>query len=129
MTCLDVVPCLFRYNCFQLHCILCILLFRYPLYLFNHGHCVSEHCCFILAKVVEKIKRVYGAELCTIAWCKFHEILATGEVLPADLFSHQRPFYSVHLCEGPGSFITSLNHYLATRGENVCIDQVDCCLE
>uniref|UniRef100_A0A8C4QBE5 Cap-specific mRNA (nucleoside-2'-O-)-methyltransferase 2 n=1 Tax=Eptatretus burgeri TaxID=7764 RepID=A0A8C4QBE5_EPTBU len=63
--------------------------------------------------VVGSTRRTAFAELCTQAWCKFHELL-TFPLLPenAIAFGH---FHSVHLCEAPGAFVASLNHYLSTH--------------
>lgn len=64
--------------------------------------------------VVGHVRRVAGAELCTQAWCKFHELLAGGlPVLPPSALRRGGGrINSVHLCEAPGAFICSLNHYL-----------------
>ena len=77
-------------------------------------------CCFALTgKVVSEIKSSYNAELCTQAWCKFHEILASYDVvLPSVLSQPEARLNSIHLCEAPGAFITSLNHFLVSRGEH-----------
>ena len=77
-------------------------------------------CCFALTgKVVSEIKSRYNAELCTQAWCKFHEILASHDVVPPSvLLQPKARLNSIHLCEAPGAFITSLNHYLVSRGEH-----------
>ncbi|XP_078724776.1 cap-specific mRNA (nucleoside-2'-O-)-methyltransferase 2 isoform X2 [Lampetra fluviatilis] len=67
--------------------------------------------------VVGHVRRVAGAELCTQAWCKFHELLAGGlPVLPPSALRRGGGrINSVHLCEAPGAFICSLNHYLRTH--------------
>ncbi|XP_038663070.1 cap-specific mRNA (nucleoside-2'-O-)-methyltransferase 2 isoform X2 [Scyliorhinus canicula] len=61
-------------------------------------------------KVISSVRRFMNAELCTQAWCKFHEILCTFSLLPED-----KELNSVHLCEAPGAFIASLNHFLRTH--------------
>ncbi|XP_078256774.1 cap-specific mRNA (nucleoside-2'-O-)-methyltransferase 2 [Rhinoraja longicauda] len=65
-------------------------------------------------KVVPHVRRTMNAELCTQAWCKFHEILCTFPLLPVEALRNGE-LNSVHLCEGPGAFITSLNHYLRSN--------------
>ena len=63
--------------------------------------------------IVQTVKRVVNPELCTQAWCKFHEILSQ---FPA-LVSCDEPgdFRSLHLCEAPGAFVTSLKHFIQSR--------------
>lgn len=48
-------------------------------------------------------------ELLTQAWEKFHECFHTFQLGPKS-----RDFNSLHLCEAPGAFVTSLNHALVT---------------
>jgi len=55
-----------------------------------------------------------NAELCTQAWCKFHEVLGTFPNLTQ--IDNDFVLNAVHLCEAPGAFIASLNHYLTNRG-------------
>ncbi len=45
------------------------------------------------------------------AWLKFYECLAQFDLV-GELPQHSSVFQSVHLCEAPGAFITSLNHFL-----------------
>lgn len=54
------------------------------------------------------------AELCTQAWCKFHEVLGTFPKLTH--VGSNRLLHTLHLCEAPGAFIASLNHFLSNRG-------------
>lgn len=70
--------------------------------------------------VVAQLKQVCHPELCTQAWAKFYEIIHRCQLdkclnLP-DWYRHpessQRTIATLHLCEGPGAFITGLNHYL-----------------
>ncbi|XP_075694357.1 cap-specific mRNA (nucleoside-2'-O-)-methyltransferase 2 [Rhinoderma darwinii] len=68
-------------------------------------------------RVVPEVRRQVNAELCTQAWCKFHEIVCTYPLLPSTaLWSYE--LNTLHLCEAPGAFISSLNHYLKTRDVN-----------
>ncbi|XP_022193426.2 cap-specific mRNA (nucleoside-2'-O-)-methyltransferase 2 [Nilaparvata lugens] len=68
------------------------------------------------AKVQPHLKSTIHPELLTQAWCKFYEILNNFEVVP-DVCRKGQPLNSIHLCEAPGAFITSLNHYLSTNSE------------
>ena len=63
--------------------------------------------------VIPYVKRHIRPELCTQAWCKFYEIQTSFPLIPCDVDE----FNSVHLCEAPGAFITSLNHYINTVGK------------
>ncbi|KAM3920651.1 cap-specific mRNA (nucleoside-2'-O-)-methyltransferase 2 [Leptodactylus fuscus] len=65
-------------------------------------------------RIVTEVRRQANAELCTQAWCKFHEIVCTYPLLPnTALWSYE--LNTLHLCEAPGAFISSLNHYLKTQ--------------
>ena len=65
--------------------------------------------------VVPNIHKLIHPELGTQAWCKFHELLSYGNVI--ELPCGMDTLGTVHLCEAPGSFICSLNHYLKSRFE------------
>ncbi|NXM78133.1 CMTR2 methyltransferase, partial [Serilophus lunatus] len=65
-------------------------------------------------KIISHVKRSVNAELCTQAWCKFHEILCSFPLLPEEALQDGE-LNSVHLCEAPGAFIASLNHYLKSH--------------
>ncbi|NXY48402.1 CMTR2 methyltransferase, partial [Ceuthmochares aereus] len=65
-------------------------------------------------KIIPHVKKAVNAELCTQAWCKFHEILCTFPLLPEQALQAGE-LSSVHLCEAPGAFIASLNHYLKSH--------------
>ncbi|XP_067905916.1 cap-specific mRNA (nucleoside-2'-O-)-methyltransferase 2 [Heterodontus francisci] len=75
-----------------------------------------EHTAFTnrAGKVIPHVKRTMDAELCTQAWCKFHEILCTFPLLPEEALQNGE-LNSVHLCEAPGAFIASLNHRLKSH--------------
>ncbi|NXM35253.1 CMTR2 methyltransferase, partial [Oxyruncus cristatus] len=62
-------------------------------------------------KTMSRVRKSVNAELCTQAWCKFHEILCSFPLLPEEALQ-EGELNSVHLCEAPGAFIASLNHYL-----------------
>ncbi|KAJ8247377.1 hypothetical protein GJAV_G00245690 [Gymnothorax javanicus] len=65
-------------------------------------------------KVIAHVRAAANAEICTQAWCKFHEILCTFNLIP-DSALQNGELNSVHLCEAPGAFIASLNHYLKSN--------------
>ncbi|XP_030042009.1 cap-specific mRNA (nucleoside-2'-O-)-methyltransferase 2 [Microcaecilia unicolor] len=65
-------------------------------------------------KIIPEVKRAVNAELCTQAWCKFYEIVCSFPLLPKEAL-WSRELNSVHLCEAPGAFIASLNHYLKSQ--------------
>ncbi|KAE8609208.1 hypothetical protein XENTR_v10011741 [Xenopus tropicalis] len=79
-----------------------------------------QHTAFtnLAGRVVPEVRRLANAELCTQAWCKFHEIAWKYPLLPTNAVWNSE-LNTVHLCEAPGAFIASLNHYLKT--------QDDCC--
>ena len=64
--------------------------------------------------VVQHLRGTLHPEMCTQAWAKFHEIINTQNLVPEGALTDQR-FNTVHLCEAPGAFITSLNHFLKCR--------------
>lgn len=72
-----------------------------------------EHTAFTnrARSVAAHVRQAANAELCTQAWCKFHEILVRFELLPVEALWNAE-LNSVHLCEAPGAFIASLNHHL-----------------
>lgn len=74
-----------------------------------------EHTKFmnLAGHVISTVKQVIHPELCTQAWCKFYEILSTYPLID----HHSLKLNTVHLCEAPGAFITSLNHYLVSNGK------------
>ncbi|XP_054435000.1 cap-specific mRNA (nucleoside-2'-O-)-methyltransferase 2 [Pteronotus mesoamericanus] len=65
-------------------------------------------------KIISHVRKYMTAELCTQAWCKFHEILCSFPVIPQEAFQNEK-LNSLHLCEAPGAFIASLNHYLKSH--------------
>ncbi|EFX70215.1 hypothetical protein DAPPUDRAFT_217428 [Daphnia pulex] len=66
------------------------------------------------ADIFHKVKCDINPELLTQAWLKFYECLAQFDLV-GELPQHSSVFQSVHLCEAPGAFITSLNHFLQLR--------------
>lgn len=75
-----------------------------------------EHTAFTnkAGKIISHVRKSVNAELCTQAWCKFHEILCSFPLIPQEAFQN-RKLNSLHLCEAPGAFIASLNHYLKSH--------------
>lgn len=75
-----------------------------------------EHTSFTnkAGKIISHVKKSVNAELCTQAWCKFHEILCSFPLIPQESFQTGK-LNSLHLCEAPGAFIASLNHYLKSH--------------
>jgi cap2 methyltransferase len=69
-----------------------------------------EHTTFmnLAGNINTELRQTIRPELCTQAWCKFYEIVSTYDIfnVKSDILN------SVHLCEAPGAFVTSLNHYL-----------------
>lgn len=67
------------------------------------------------ATIIPSIRTQYSPDLCTQGWTKLHEILTSYNIVPDSMIR----LNSVHLCEIPGGFITSLNHYLKTHRVDV----------
>ena len=59
--------------------------------------------------VIGEVRKKANPELVTQAWCKFTEIL---HKFPSLIPQNGSEFYSLHLCEAPGAFITALNHFI-----------------
>ena len=62
------------------------------------------------------VKKSANPELVTQAWLKFHECFHVYSLGPGP---EAKQFTSVHLCEAPGAFITSLNHALVLHHPEV----------
>jgi 23S rRNA U2552 (ribose-2'-O)-methylase RlmE/FtsJ len=62
-----------------------------------------------------RIRMIAQPELCTYAWCQAWELYHTyrDEIFQID--DNTTSFSSLHLSEAPGSFITSLNHFVFTK--------------
>ncbi|CAH0405687.1 unnamed protein product [Chilo suppressalis] len=58
-----------------------------------------------------KIRCLINPEFLTQAWTKFYECASTYRIIPEQAMVEQK-MVSLHLCEAPGAFITSLNHFL-----------------
>lgn len=75
------------------------------------------------------LKSKYNAESVTNAWTKIYEILVRYQLLEniintSDIsdISDIAKIRSFHLCELPGSFIFSFNHYIKTKFNNIDIE-------
>lgn len=73
-----------------------------------HAHTSATN---LAGTVCSTLRANFKPELCTQAWCKFFEILWSYPVVSVD----DPHLFTVHLCEAPGAFITSLNHYLTNK--------------
>ncbi|KAM3957047.1 cap methyltransferase 2 [Aphomia sociella] len=58
-----------------------------------------------------KIRCIVNPEFLTQAWTKFYECASTYNIIPK-VVTADKKIVSLHLCEAPGAFITSLNHYM-----------------
>jgi cap2 methyltransferase len=58
-----------------------------------------------------KIRCVINPEFLTQAWTKFYECASTYNIVPPQAIEEQK-LVSLHLCEAPGAFITSFNHFI-----------------
>ncbi|XP_026501113.1 cap-specific mRNA (nucleoside-2'-O-)-methyltransferase 2 [Vanessa tameamea] len=65
-----------------------------------------------------KIRCLVNPEFLTQAWTKFYECACTYNVVPKEASVSKR-MISLHLCEAPGAFITSLNHYLKLNHQDI----------
>lgn len=61
-----------------------------------------------------RLKKDVDPELFTQAWCKFFEIASTFPLIPEEV-NDTKQLKTIHLCEAPGAFVTSLNHWLKTN--------------
>lgn len=74
-----------------------------------HQHTRSVN---LASNIAAEIQQNSRPELLTQAWCKFYEIVTTYLDLQGKEF-----LFSVHLCEAPGAFVTSLNHFMLSTGK------------
>ncbi|XP_063634355.1 cap-specific mRNA (nucleoside-2'-O-)-methyltransferase 2 [Cydia splendana] len=69
-------------------------------------------------EVCWKIRCLVNPEFLTQAWTKFYECACSYRIIPSEAVI-SRKMVSLHLCEAPGAFITSLNHYLKQNYEEI----------
>ena len=74
-----------------------------------HQHTRSVN---LASNIALEIQQNFRPELCTQAWCKFYEIVSVYLSL-----LEKESIFSVHLCEAPGAFVTSLNHFMLSVGK------------
>lgn len=63
------------------------------------------------ANIIPAVRNEFSPDLCTQGWTKLHEILTFFNIVPDSMVR----LNSLHLCEAPGAFVTSLNQYLKTH--------------
>lgn len=72
-------------------------------------------------EVCWKIRCVINPEFLTQAWTKFYECASTYNIVPLEAVS-AKDMVSLHLCEAPGAFITSLNHFLKHNHRDIQVN-------
>ena len=61
------------------------------------------------------LRQQYNAEMVTNAWIKMYEMINMfSNLIPID-----KKIKTFHLCEAPGAFISSLNHFLSNRNQEL----------
>lgn len=68
--------------------------------------------------VFHRIKETVNPELLTQAWLKFYECLHQFDLVDSKAKSSP-VIRSVHLCEAPGAFVASLNHYMKLKHPDI----------
>ncbi|XP_034234318.1 cap-specific mRNA (nucleoside-2'-O-)-methyltransferase 2 [Thrips palmi] len=76
----------------------------------------------IAGNIIWQLRNKIDPEFPTQAWCKFYENVASFPLVPVKAIKN-KCLNSIHLCEAPGAFITSLNHFLhANYGDDFKFD-------
>lgn len=65
---------------------------------------------------IHHLRTEIGGEFVTQAFAKFYECISAFPVIESTNFTEK--FQSIHLCEAPGAFIASLNHYMKIHHRN-----------
>lgn len=65
----------------------------------------------VAGNIIWQLRNKIDPEFPTQAWCKFYENVSCFPLVPKKAIDNKR-LNSIHLCEAPGAFITSLNHFL-----------------
>lgn len=68
-------------------------------------------------QVLTHLKNVIHAEFVTQAFAKFYECVNAYPLF--NNVNNETVFQSVHLCEAPGAFVSSLNHYMKSHHSNI----------
>lgn len=75
--------------------------------------------------VMVRLRKDIQPEFLTQAWCKFYEIVSSYPLISLEhIDNNNKRFKSIHLCEAPGAFVASLNHWLKTNAPNVQWDWI-----
>ncbi|XP_011299350.1 cap-specific mRNA (nucleoside-2'-O-)-methyltransferase 2 [Fopius arisanus] len=69
-------------------------------------------------EVHKKLRTVINPEFLTQAWCKFYENLSSFPLIPSGVLQSGK-LHSIHLCEAPGAFVMSLNHFLKVNHPDI----------
>lgn len=72
--------------------------------------------------VINHIRHHVRPDFLTQAWCKFYEIAYSSNLIPQDVIQDKNTVSTVHLCEAPGAFVSSLNHYMAINHEGLRLE-------
>lgn len=72
-----------------------------------------------------KTMRMYAYSPLVIlqAWCKFYELVSEYNLIPKEA-ARSKSLYTLHLCEAPGAFVASLNHYLKLNHPEIVVSVV-----
>lgn len=65
----------------------------------------------VASNVIFRVRDNIRAEFVTRAWCKMTEMLSAYDLLP----SNSEQITSIHICEAPGAFIASTNHFIQSQ--------------
>jgi len=68
--------------------------------------------------ITQALRSQVKPELLTQAWEKFHECFHTFKLGPKR--NAEGDFNTLHLCEAPGAFVTSLNHAMVSSSPDTC---------
>lgn len=71
--------------------------------------------------VINHIRHHIRPDFLTQAWCKFYEIAYSSNLIPHNVVD-RNTVSTVHLCEAPGAFVSSLNHYMAINHERLRLE-------
>lgn len=73
-------------------------------------------------EIAKAVKSGAAPELFTVAWSKFYECASKFSLVP-EAAIEAKALNSVHLCEAPGAFVASLNHYLKSNHPDVDVSR------